>query len=132
MEDSPKKERLAQELLARYRNEVGFDPLIDLSKTGEAQGEALAIGMQNLFEVHPDAFFERIVVSPYRRTRKTLWYALKYLPFVSQEERIMLDTVLLDENLPTKTQFTIHAPNGGTIPLVLSSQVRERDYGPRQ
>ncbi len=124
--DRKHKEELYNILCHDFYNNVGIDARTWLSDRGIEQGKEAGRFWSEFFKKNPHFFPDRIVISPYLRTKLTAYYSLR-------------DTGLdMDFSLLEKPFDTVHNPSswveigsfhGKDVVIKFSEQIRERDHG---
>lgn len=125
-EHPTKKQEKYVSLCEHFLENVDIDSRTGLSPVGHKHGEEMSLFYARFFKEHPELFPERIMVSPYYRTRLTLDYILR-------------DVAWLDINLdflhkhPEEGYFhpgmEVWAFHGKPVVIKFTESIRERDHG---
>jgi len=121
-QDILRKKELAHKLLEDFFEQVGIDYETWLSQAGHTQWEQLSLSYAELIHNHPESFPDIIYVSPYIRTRWTLYYLLKNIQWLNMDFKELIDEDKLKD-------LIIWSFNGRTICIKVDERIRERDHG---
>jgi broad specificity phosphatase PhoE len=113
---------LAQKLLTDFLNDVNIDYHTPLSPVGLQQANEYGKLYGELFSSSPDLFPDKIMISPYTRTKHTAHALLKNLVGLDLD----IDFLLSDSDL---SDMKIGTLQGKPIVLSLTDEIRERDFG---
>ena len=113
---------LAQKLLADFLSDVKIDYHTPLSPAGQQQAEIYGKLYGELFSSSPELFPDKIMISPYTRTKHTAHALLKNLVGLDLD----IDFLLSDTDL---SDMKIGTLQGKPIVLSLTDEIRERDFG---
>ena len=120
-QDISKKKELAQLLLKDFFDEVGIDYETWLSEAWHTQWQQISPLYAQFIKENPDAFPDRIYVSPYVRTRQTAHYYLKDIKWLNIDFKNLVDEDQLKD-------LIIWSFNGKDIAIKIDERIRERDH----
>ncbi len=119
---NPRKKELAEVLLKDFFEEVGIDYETWLSEAWHKQWKEMSPLYAQFIKENPDAFPDRIYVSPYVRTRLTAHYFLKGIEWLDIDFKKLINEEQLED-------LIVWSFNGKDIAIKIDERIRERDHG---
>jgi len=117
-----RKKELVQVLLKDFFEQVGIDYETQLSSKWHEEWEILSQNYSNMIAQHPEVFPDLIYVSPYVRTRWTLYYMLKNIKWLKMD----FDELINEKKLK---DLIVWSFNGRKFSIKVDERIRERDHG---
>lgn len=120
--DEQEQIAIAQKLLHDFLQDVKIDYHTPLSPEWQNQAEKYGKLYGELFSSSPDLFPDKIMISPYTRTKHTAHALLKHLSGLDMD----IDFLLREDDFTDMKIGTLH---GRPLVITLNDEIRERDFG---